>query len=403
MSNFPGKGKVAVIKTAPDSILEDIEALLRLGGIESSLPKSASISLKIKLSGNTWYPTASTTPWQLEGVIHALQKAGYRDISRTYNLFDAINPNLAEINNKHKRITDKYQIPCIDLCDKKQEFIQVQPRANPFLILDEIYPDGVFIPKILAGKNLIHLPTVKQDALTTIDGAMKNAIGGLLRHKSPSIHRAIHEVLVDLLLIQQEIHPGVFTVMDGTLIRDVRDSHAFRWRERNILLASADQVAVDAVSARLQGFDPLSIPFIRLAHELDLGVGDPRQIDVTGSDINQDGYWNFNQDTTLASTGKSQGSPQVFTNYWQLDFLDPARSNVSKLYHNFVWQPFIGRKHAEQALRSRWGQLFLSYGDGSIALPGIEKKTVARAGVTLGLVAGVIGLIAFLHNLRKKK
>jgi hypothetical protein len=154
MSNFPGKGKVAVIKTAPDSILEDIEALLRLGGIESSLPKSASISLKIKLSGNTWYPTASTTPWQLEGVIHALQKAGYRDISRTYNLFDAINPNLAEINNKHKRITDKYQIPCIDLCDKKQEFIQVQPRANPFLILDEIYPDGVFIPKILAGKNL---------------------------------------------------------------------------------------------------------------------------------------------------------------------------------------------------------------------------------------------------------
>ena len=36
---------------------------------------------------------------------------------------------------------------------------------------------------------------------------------------------------------------------------------------KNVMLASADQVAIDAVAARLMGFDPLAIKYIRLAHD----------------------------------------------------------------------------------------------------------------------------------------
>ena len=36
---------------------------------------------------------------------------------------------------------------------------------------------------------------------------------------------------------------------------------------KNVLLASHDQVAIDAVAAKLMGMDPMSIKFIRLAHE----------------------------------------------------------------------------------------------------------------------------------------
>ena len=45
---------------------------------------------------------------------------------------------------------------------------------------------------------------------------------------------------------------------------------------KNYLLASADQVAIDAVAAKMMGFDPLSIRYIRLAHEAGLGCGDVR-------------------------------------------------------------------------------------------------------------------------------
>ncbi len=49
-----------------------------------------------------------------------------------------------------------------------------------------------------------------------------------------------------------------------------------------MILASADQVAIDAVAAKLMGFDPMSIKFIRMAHELGLGCGDPRDIEIVG-------------------------------------------------------------------------------------------------------------------------
>ena len=45
-------------------------------------------------------------------------------------------------------------------------------------------------------------------------GAMKNAFGGLLHLKRHWTHSVIHETLVDLLIIQKEIHPGIFAVMD---------------------------------------------------------------------------------------------------------------------------------------------------------------------------------------------
>ena len=123
---------------------------------------------------------------------------------------------------------------------------------------------------------------MKTHVFTTITGAMKNAFGGLLHRNRHWTHTVIHETLVDLLTIQQEIHPGIFAVMDGTFAGDGPGPRAMRWHEKEILLASADQVAIDAVSARLQGFDPMEIPFIGLAHEKGLGIGDPKQIEIVG-------------------------------------------------------------------------------------------------------------------------
>ena len=38
-------------------------------------------------------------------------------------------------------------------------------------------------------------------------------------------------------------------------------------RVKNLILAASDSVAIDAIAAQLMGFDPLSIPFLRMAHE----------------------------------------------------------------------------------------------------------------------------------------
>ena len=52
-----------------------------------------------------------------------------------------------------------------------------------------------------------------------------------------------------------------------------------------VALAGVDPVAVDAVGAAVMGFDPLSIGYLRLAHEAGLGVADLRRIEIVGAPI----------------------------------------------------------------------------------------------------------------------
>ena len=392
MSEFPGKGKVAVLKTSPETVLEDIERLMKLADFEGSLPKENKTGLKINISWQTWYPACSTTPWQLEGVIQALQNAGYQDIIGVHNDTVVVDTSDGERNNKQRFVTDKMGVPCMYLYEQDFEWIEYKPKTRPFLVLDEIFPDGIFIPKDLMGINMIHLPTVKTHVFTTITGAMKNAFGGLLHRHRHWTHSVIHDTLVDLLTIQQEIHPGLFAMMDGTFAGDGPGPRAMRWHEKDILLASADQVAIDAVSAQLQGFDPMNLRFIRLAHEMGLGIGDPRQVEILGYDIEAEPDWGFIQEDTFASTG------QKWIYHGWLHFIEkpllrspivPWAYFASNFYHNVYWYPFIGRKRVEAALETRWGQLFKGYGDGQVVMPGVEPKTVKQAVAGLTIVTAL--------------
>jgi len=211
--------------------------------------------------------------------------------------------------------------------------------------------------------------------------------------------------LVDLLSIQQEIHPGIFAVMDGTFAGDGPGPRAMRWHEKDILLASADQVAIDAVSAKLQGFDPLSLRFIRQAHELDLGVGDPRQIEIAGYDIEQEDSWGFEREDTLASRGQHMiyhGPLKPLEKLLLQTPLVPWSYFASNFYHNVYWYPFVGRQRVEQALQTKWGRKFASYGDGQVVMPGMQPKTVlqAVAGLTI-MAAAAFGLLYMLRDQRQ--
>jgi uncharacterized protein (DUF362 family) len=401
MAEFAGKGKVAVLKTTPETVLDDIEKLMQLAEFRYALPKDIQTGLKINISWQTWYPGCSSTPWQLEGVIKALKNEGYEDLVGVHNDTVVVNTEDAEVNNKHRLITDRYDVPCLYLYNEDFEWIEYKPK-QPLLVLDKVYPDGIFIPKDLIGMNIVHLPTVKTHVFTTITGAMKNAFGGLLHRNRHWTHAVIHDTVVDLLAIQQDIHPGIFAVMDGTFAGDGPGPRAMRWHEKNILLASADQVAIDAVSAKLQGFDPLSLRFIRQGHELDLGVGDPSQIEIVGYDIEQEPPWNFKREDTFASRGQHMiyhGPLKPFEKLLLQSPIVPWAYFASNFYHNVYWYPFVGRKRVEAALDTQWGRLFQSYGDGQVVMPGMEPKTVmqAVAGLTI-LTAAALGTAYLLRR-----
>ena len=177
--DFPGKGKVAVLKTTPGTVLNDIGRLMDMAGYQQALPKDHETILKVNISWQTWYPACSSTPWQIEGVVKKLQADGYTDLSAAHNKTVVVDAYVGEKNNKQKYVVDKYGLRNVHLYEPEVQWVRYTPKA-PMLVLDKIFPEGILIPEYFFDKNIIHLPTVKTHVFTVITGAMKNAFGGLL-------------------------------------------------------------------------------------------------------------------------------------------------------------------------------------------------------------------------------
>jgi hypothetical protein len=242
-------------------------------------------------------------------------------------------------------------------------WIPYRPKAK-MLALDHIYPEGIRIPDYLIGKNMVHLPTVKTHMYTTTTGAMKNAFGGLLSKYRHYTHTWIHETLVDLLVIQKEIHPGIFAVMDGTTAGNGAGPRMVQPVVKNIILASADPVAIDAVAAKLMGFDPLSIKYIRLAHEQRLGTGDPYEIELVGDDISREN-WGFkvgyNSHRFLAWLAW-YGPTRVFQRLILRTPLVVIPTLIGEIEQDYLYWPLKYRDIAEHwRINTAWGQLFQRY------------------------------------------
>jgi uncharacterized protein (DUF362 family) len=242
-------------------------------------------------------------------------------------------------------------------------WVHHEPQKK-LLALHEVFPEGIKIPDYFYGKNVVHLPTVKCHIYTTTTGAMKNAFGGLLNTKRHYTHSVIHETLVDLLQIQKEIHPGIFAVMDGTICGNGPGPRTMIPFEKDYILASYDQVAIDAVASKMMGFEPMSIPYIRLAHERDLGIGNLKQIEVIGEDIEKINF-EFSVGDNLASRVGDLlwfGPLRRLQNFFFRTPLVNLFIFGSFFYHDYLWWPLCGKSRMEQFRKNqRWGQLFDKY------------------------------------------
>ncbi len=365
------RSQVAVLRTRPETITEDIGRAMRSVGYQDHLPRDRDTALKINISWQKFYPACSTTPWQLDGVIRTLLADGYRRelIHACHNDTVVVSAREGERANKQLPVIQRYGLRNIHLYDN-EEWITYEPKGK-LLVLDRVYPDGIRIPKRMVGENIIHLPTMKTHVFTTITGAMKNAFGGLLHRQRHWTHSVIHETLVDLLMIQQEIHSGIFAVTDGHVVGSGPGPRCMEVKPAGFVLASADQVAIDAVSARMMGFDPLSLPFIRIAHEHGLGVGDTREIEIVGDSIAGVDL-GCASGSTFASRGQHALYHGLFKPFERLLTHTPLVVTTyiaSWAYHDYYWYPAIGRRRVAAYMQTPWGKLFQSYPAAGAAVP----------------------------------
>ncbi|MHC4663602.1 MAG: DUF362 domain-containing protein [Planctomycetota bacterium] len=358
------RAKVAVLWTKPETVLDDYRRLMKMADADKFIDASKTTILKDNISWHMLFPGANTTPWQMEGSILGLRDIGNRDIVCVQNETVVTNAFKGERLNKFVPVLRHYNIPVLyNFRDEDMKWEIYKPKAE-MRVLHRIYPEGFRIPDYFHGKNILHQPTVKCHIYTKTTGAMKNAFGGLLNRKRHYTHSVIHETLCDLLAVQKEIHPGIFCVMDGTTAGNGPGPRTMIPVEKNVILASGDQVAIDAVAAKMMGFDPMSIKYIRLAHESGLGVGDMKEIEIVGDDVSGES-WNFHVgDNFVSSVGSSCWfgplkwlqrlmfhTPLVYPFIWG-----------SAVYHDMYWYPFKGKPVVRKWLdTTQWGRLFSRY------------------------------------------
>ena len=312
---MPTHALVALIRTAPATVLDDFERLMELAQLRQWLDPSATTLLMPALRRHFPFPAANTTPWQLEGVGRALRAAGFHNLAWAAPRQRVTSIGAGTDLNGHLPILRRYGVA--------ERCASATPGPDP---------------------NLVLLPTLKTDAATILGGALWCLVDQRTSARRLAGHR-IHEQLVGTLAVSRERDAGIFAVMDGTTAGAGPGPYYLRPEIRSILLASTDPLALDAVAARLMGFDPLhDIDYLQLAHERGLGIADPQAIELAGDiDLARE-RWTFAMGHTSSAGGR-----QLLAGV------------LGHALERFRW-PFAERLVFEGWLRGTpWGQLFARY------------------------------------------
>ena len=354
--------RVAVVRTRPATIIEDYARVMDLAGYRATLARDTDTLVKLNLSWTKYFPSCSSQPWQVDGVLTKMLADGFerRRLIPIENKTVVTNPREGCRNNRWEPVLERHGLTFTPLPEVEW---QIYRFKSPLLKLNEIFPEGIQIPAIYPGRQILHLPTVKTHGHAVMTGSVKNSFGGLLREVRHYAHKYMHEVLVDLLYMQRELHPAVFTVTDGTVAGDGAGPRTMIPRVKNLILAAADSVAIDAIAARLMGFDPMSIPFLRMAHERGLGIADPRNIELVGDDVSNENF-GFETKRSMVIWGDQMIRKGFLRPLERLLLHSPLMvwaPIASNVYHDLMWYPTIGHARIREFMRTEWGELFRKY------------------------------------------
>jgi uncharacterized protein (DUF362 family) len=266
------KKPILAIKYSRLNVHKAVREVMELADWKRFVVKDKPVSLKPNLGWDFLLPGAISSPWVVEGVIEVIKDY----VPKIYMVeSDQV---LVKADKVLKmtgldKVCERYKIDWVNMSKGKFKVIE----------LDDAYVlNKAEIPEILTKTQIITLPLMKTHGKTTITGALKNQWGCLrkLRH---NYHLVVNEALADI----NRIVKPVFAVMDGTVGLEGDGPKSGISKVVDLILASNDLVALDAVAAKVMGFDPKKIKHLQLCARKGIGSADLGKVDVRGEDISK--------------------------------------------------------------------------------------------------------------------
>lgn len=133
---------------------------------------------------------------------------------------------------------------------------------------------------VLDADYFINLPKVKTEGHVSVTLSIKNLFGVPQRAKKSSLHGRLNEILPYLAgVIRHDL-----IVVDGVVAMEGNGPLIGTPKKLGVVVAGENPVSVDAVCARMMGFDASEIEYLVRSHEMGLGEIDLDALEVVGAD-----------------------------------------------------------------------------------------------------------------------
>ncbi|GHT49154.1 hypothetical protein FACS1894102_3440 [Spirochaetia bacterium] len=255
------------------------DAIANAGGLEGIVKKGSTVLVKPNLC-LPWFETPLAVDYRVVAeVVRQVKALGAGRVIVAEGAFDP-DPFSAR-NQQVSRYGTITGVEFVDLnALKKEDCYYILPQngvtGKPFY-MPKMYVDADAV--ISVGKLKTHEYTMVALGLKNVFGVPPISLYSRPRAKLALHYEygSTHNPIVDLNLIRL---PD-FTIIDGVIGGERSSPRVGKAVKSEIVLAGRNIASVDAVSAYLMGFNPRSIPHIRMAQEVGIGPIDLAQISVS--------------------------------------------------------------------------------------------------------------------------
>ncbi|MHA1304146.1 MAG: DUF362 domain-containing protein [Candidatus Heimdallarchaeaceae archaeon] len=180
------------------------------------------------------------------------------------------------------KLREEEQVPVISLAKEGSERIKIK---------DYIKLEEAVFTKLALESAIINVPKMKTHTLTRVTLAIKNLFGCIPGMEKSRIHavggtaKGFSECLVDIYSVLKD--NIVMNVMDATIAMEGHGPSNGQPVKTDLILASKDAVALDAVATMVMGEKPKTIFTTKIAEEHGLGTATLENIEIVGENIEE--------------------------------------------------------------------------------------------------------------------
>ena len=269
---MPAKDVVAIVKVKDDDVLGAVnKAVDLLGGLNDIIGRDDSVLVKPNLMRGL-PPPVTTSPKVVEATISVLRNIT-KNIAIVESDATSIKAQDMFLRTGMLEIAKKHGLRLINLSDV--ETIEVEVPNGKVL-------QNVVIPRLVLTSKIVNIPVMKTHWLTHISLGIKNIFGMIPDRDKIKYHLTdFHNYLVDLVSVMK---PS-FVIIDGTVGMEGQGPIKGSPVKLDLIIAGKSFLSVEAIGAKVMGFEPFEIPHIRYAYERGLGEINLDKIEIVGEPL----------------------------------------------------------------------------------------------------------------------